>query len=423
MKLLLILSTFFCLTGVFGQLQGPSFAVSSAWAEEGHQEYTCGMHPMVITDEPGLCPICHMSLTPVNGQTSAEDGRRVIEVDQVTLQRMAVRTAVASRRTLYHNIRTVGLVAYEEPLQQVINSKISGWVEKLYVNETGMRVAAGDPLLKIYSPNLVAAQEEFLLAMRNHKAMEKSGFEGALEGAEQLLDASRRRLQLWDIKADEIKKLETSGEIKKTLTLFSSVAGIVSRKQVRAGEYVDAGRELMEISSLSSLWVYADIYEFEIPWIKVGQQALVSFPFLEKPISGTVSTIYPYLDARTRTVKARIDLENSDLSLKPDMYAEVVIKTTPTMQVLAVPTEAVLFTGKRETVFVALGEGKFEPRTVSVGLQDDDGYIEIRDGVVEGEPVVTSAQFMLDSESKLREAINKMRAPATEAEGDPEDLF
>jgi Cu(I)/Ag(I) efflux system membrane fusion protein/cobalt-zinc-cadmium efflux system membrane fusion protein len=407
-----------------GGYQLTGLTVSAVRAQEAvPQQYTCGMHPLVISEEPGLCPICHMVLTPLHGHEESADGRRVIEVDQVTRQRMGVRTALAAKRQLHRNIRTVGLVAYEEPLQQAINSKISGWVEKLHISETGKSVKAGDPLLDIYSPELVAAQKELLLALRNRKAMEQSGVDGAAEDAVRLLEASRQRLQLWDIGDEQIAKLEETQEVTKTLTLYAPVAGVVSRKQVRVGEYIEAGRELLEISNLSSLWVFADIYEYEIPWVKVGQQAQVTFPFLEEPISGRVSTVYPYLDARSRTVKARIDLDNRAAALKPDMYAEVLIMAAPVAQVLCVPTEAVLFTGKRETIFVDLGDGRFEPRRVRVGLQDEEGFIEIRAGIAEGERVVTSAQFMFDSESKLREAVEKMRTPELEVEGDPEDLF
>lgn len=402
----------------------PLLGVPHAEAAEETEaiQYTCGMHPMVISDEPGLCPICHMELTPLHGHDDGDSDYRVIEVDQVTRQRMGVRTALAQLRTLRRSIRTVGLVAYEEPLQQAINSKISGWVETLHVSETGQEVQAGDPLLDIYSPELVAAQEELLLALRNLETMEESEFESAIEDAERLLDATRRRLQLWDIDSAQIERLEESQEVEKTLTLYAPVSGVVSKKQVRAGEYVTAGRELLEISNLSNLWVYADIYEYEIPWVRTGQQAYVKFPFLDTPISGTVSRIYPYLEAKTRTVKARIALENPDLVLKPDMYADVEIRTDPVQQVLSVPMEAVLFSGKHETVFVDLGEGRFEPRPVTIGHQDEEGFVEIISGLEDGERVVTSAQFMLDSESKLREALQKMRKPA-EDENDPEDLF
>lgn len=404
-------------------LIGLSTGLNSTMAAEPPLQYTCGMHPLVISEEPGLCPICHMMLTPLHSdEHDAEDDRRLIHVDPVTIQRMAIRTAIAGPRTLSHNIRTVGRVAYAEPQQQAINSKLSGWVETLHIDETGKTVTAGDPLLDLYSPDLLAAQEELLLALHNREAMADSGFDGALADAERMLDAARRRLQLWDIKPAQIRQLENNGQVQKSLTLYAPVSGVVSRKQVRVGEYIEAGRELLEISSLSNLWVYADIFASELPWVRVGQQALVEFPFLTQPVTGTLSTIYPALEAKTRTVKARIDLDNPDLAIKPEMYADVLIRTASREQALSVPVEAVLFSGKEETVFVDLGEGRFAPREVKVGLQDEAGYIEILSGVSAGEKVVTSAQFLLDSESKLREAVNKMRE-ADDADVNLDDLF
>jgi len=425
MKMTAVIQGFFILlilsaswSGLFDEL-----CVCTAQAAETPTQYTCGMHPLVITEEPGLCPICHMVLTPLqDDEHGAEDERRLIQVDSVTVQRMGVRTAIAAPRTLTHNIRTFGRVAYAEPQQQAINTKLSGWVEALHIDETGKTVVKGDPLLDLYSPDLLAAQHELLLALRNRAAMADSGFAGALADAERLLDAARRRLQLWDIKPGQIQKLEETGEVQKTLTLYAPVSGVVSRKQVRVGEYISAGRELLEISSLSPLWVYADIYVSELPWVRVGQQALIEFPLLAQPITGTLSTIYPALEAKTRTVKARIDIDNPDLRLKPQMYAEVQIRTHSLEQALSVPLEAVLFSGTQERVFVDLGEGRFAPREVKVGLQDEEGYIEILSGVSAGEKVVTSAQFLLDSESKLREAVNKMRA-ADDANVDLDELF
>jgi membrane fusion protein, copper/silver efflux system len=386
-------------------------------------QYTCGMHPMVISADPGTCPICAMDLTPMVAGKASQSSRS-IHVDPVTSQRMGIRTAKAAIRDLTRKIHTVGLVGYEEPGQHAINSKISGWVEKLYINETGQQVTKGDPLLELYSPDLVAAQEELLLAVRNRKEMKTSGFAEALTDADLLLSAARKRLQLWDIQSRQIKKLEKSGKVLKNLTLYAPTSGIVSRKQIREGEFVSAGKELLEISQITHLWLYADIYEYEIPWVKVGQQAQIKFPFSSDPISGQISTIYPYLEARTRTIKARIDLKNPGLALKPDMYAEVIIDTDPVANALCIPAEAVLYSGKRERVFVALEHGHFEPREVKVGLQDDEGFVEILDGLQAGDRVVTSAQFMLDSESKLREALRKMLEPETTTEEESlDDLF
>jgi Cu(I)/Ag(I) efflux system membrane fusion protein len=399
--------------------------VATIYAAEDSQQYTCGMHPMIVVDEPGLCPICQMDLTPLKpGGTGAGGGGQIIEIDPVTSQKMGIRTALVERKDLVRTVHTVGVVDYEEPGQHAINCKIAGWVEKLHVNETGQNVEQGQPLLDIYSPELVAAQEELLMAIENLKKMHDSGFPNAIVDAERLLEAARMRLQLWDISQQQINQLEKTGQVKKTLTIHAPVAGVVSKKQVRDGEFIQAGRELLEISDISKVWVYAYIYEYEIPWIKTGQQVHVTFPFSSAPVMGRISTIYPYLDKRSRTVRARIDLNNADLNLKPDMYADIEIYTDPVPDVISIPAEAVLYTGKQERVFIDLGEGKFEPRLVTVGLQDESGYVEIMDGIGEGERVVTSAQFMLDSESKLREAIQKMLEPVSgEQQENLEDLF
>ncbi len=431
-------------------LMTPSAVVA---AEDAGQKYTCGMHPMIITDEPGLCPICNMDLTPLKpgGGTEKPAGERkikywvapmdptfirdepgkspmgmdlvpvyedeavtgsVISVDPVTSQNMGVRLALATRKNLSRTVRTVGLVGYEEPKQYSVNSKIDGWVERLYVNATGQFVKKGSALLEIYSPELVSAQEEFLLAYGNSQSLANSPFPSIADGAERLLDASRRRLQLWDISDRQISRLEKTGQVAKTLTLYSPYDGIVTMKMVREGQFIKGGMELLMLSDISKVWVYADIYEYEMPWVKVGQTARIFLPFVgSEPIESEVSFIYPYVEPKTRTVKARFDIDNADFVLKPDMYVNVRLDTQPVENALTVPAEAVLHSGEVQTVFVALGNGKFEPRQVRTGLQSEDGFIEIKQGLLEGEHVVTSAQFMLDSESKLREAIQKMLEP------------
>ena len=435
--------------GIAG-LIAPSFVVA---AEAEAQKYTCGMHPMIITDEPGLCPICNMDLTPLKPGGSSEKpaGERkikywvapmdptfirdepgkspmgmdlvpvyedeaasgsIISVDPVTSQNMGVRLALATRRDLSRTVRTVGLVGYEEPKQYSINSKIDGWVERLYVNQTGQFVKRGSALLEIYSPELVSAQEEFLLAYGNSQSLANSPFPSIADGAKRLLDSSRRRLQLWDISDRQISRLEKTGQVAKTLTLYAPYDGIVTMKMVREGQFIKGGMELLMLSDISKVWVYADIYEYEMPWVKVGQTARIILPFVgSEPIESEVSYIYPYVEPKTRTVKARFDIDNPDFVLKPDMYVNVRLDTQPVENALTVPAEAVLHSGEVQTVFVALGNGKFEPRQVRTGLQSEDGHIEIKQGLLEGEHVVTSAQFMLDSESKLREAIQKMLEP------------
>ncbi|HKI52309.1 MAG TPA: efflux RND transporter periplasmic adaptor subunit [Geothermobacteraceae bacterium] len=419
-------------------------------------KYTCGMHPMIIVDEPGSCPICGMDLVPLKAGVGAgaaakpagerkikywqapmdptyirdEPGKSpmgmdlipvyedeaasgsTISIDPVTAQNMGVRTAPVTRMNLARTVRTVGLVAYPEPLQYAINTKIGGWIEKLYVNETGQQVKKGQKLLEIYSPELVSAQEEYLLALKNSNTLVKSPFPQIAESGRQLLEASKRRLQLWDISDAQIARLEKDRRVEKTMALFAPHNGIVSMKMVQEGQFAKPGMDLLTISDISKVWVQADIYEYELPWIKIGQQAEIVLPFVgSKTVSGTLSYLYPYVEPKTRTVKARFELANPDIELKPDMYVNVHLQTSPVENALAVPAEAVLHSGEKKTIFVALGEGKFEPRQVKTGVQDDDGNLEIVQGLMDGERVVTSAQFMLDSESKLREAIAKMLEP------------
>jgi len=429
----------------------------SHWLESAQaaQKYTCGMHPMIIVDEPGDCPICGMELvplkeeggsspTPASGERKIkywvapmdptyirnepgkspmgmdlvpvyEDeatGGSIITIDPVTAQNMGVRTGTVERRTLKRRIKTVGIVDYVEPKQFTVNTKINGWVEKLYVAETGQQVIKGQKLLDIYSPELVTAQEEYLLALANYNGVKQSPFPEVVDGARRLLEASRNRLIFWDISDRQIEKLEQDGKASRTLTIHAPYKGIVTSKNVEEGMFIKGGMALLKIADISRVWVNADIYEYELPWVSVGQDADIVLPFAGgKTVKGKISYIYPYVEPKTRTVKARIELENKNLELKPEMYVNVRVFSNPVSNAIAVPAEAVLHSGEKQTVFVALGQGKFEPRQVKTGVQDEDGFIEVVQGLFEGDKVVISAQFMLDSESKLREAIAKMLEP------------
>jgi Cu(I)/Ag(I) efflux system membrane fusion protein len=439
------------------------------------QQYTCGMHPFVIQDEPGNCPICGMKLTPLKAgtvggaaQASAkpkgerkikywvapmdptyirhEPGKSpmgmdlvpvyedeapsgsVISIDPVTMQNMGIKTARADRMNLQRDLRTVGLIAYDEARQYSINSKIQGWVERLYVDQTGQFVKKGQPLLAIYSPDLVSAQQEYLLALNNNKALAKSDFPQIAQGAQSLLEASRSRLRYWDISDRQIDELERTGKVRKTMTLYAPYDGIVTMKMVNEGMDVKAGMELFKFSDISRVWIYADIYEYELPWLKLGQKAKVEFPYADMPsLSGRVTYIYPYVEPKTRTVKVRLEFDNPGYQLKPDQYVNVHIATHAIENVLVIPSDAVLFSGEKRTVFVALGGGKFEPRRIKTGIEGDGGLVQVKQGLLDGEQVVTSAQFMLDSESQLQEAIQKMLNPEKEtpaaSEGSAEDLF
>lgn len=393
----------------------------TAHAEEEQTLYTCSMHPFIIQPGPGKCPICGMDLVPVSrgGRKEDEAFDNIITIDPAMQQNMGIRTGIAARRDIGRTIRTVGIVGYDESRQYSVNTKIDGWIEKLHVSRTGEQVRRGQPLLELYSPDLVAAQEEFLLAVRNNTLLAASPFPEIAAGGASLLEAARKRLQYWDISPGQISELEERGTIKKTLTLHAGETGIVIRKNVNEGGYVRAGMELFQLADISHVWIYADIYEYELPWVKEGQEVLVEFPYPRPPIRGAVTMVYPYVEPKTRTVKARIDVDNTDRALKPDMYVNVVLEGRGEKGVLSVPAEAVLRSGRAARVFVALGDGRFDPRPVRTGLEGDDGYIQIIEGLHEGEHVVISAQFMLDSESSLREAMQKMMPAAAPVQPPP----
>jgi Cu(I)/Ag(I) efflux system membrane fusion protein/cobalt-zinc-cadmium efflux system membrane fusion protein len=409
---------------VGGRHAGPPGDVApvSEQPEKKKVQYTCSMHPFIIRDAPGLCPICGMALTPIKsnvGSVAPQSGEAApgqITIDPVTSQNIGIRTAPVQRRNLSRTIRTVGLVTYEEPSQYSVNSKIEGWIDRLHINQTGQMVQKGQPLMEIYSPDLVAAQQEYLLALETSSRLAGSPYGETAAGARRLLDAARTRLKYWDISDQQIKELEKNRQVRKTLTLYSPYRGIVTKKPAVEGMRVMNGVELLQISDITKVWVNADIYEYEQPWIKIGLPATVEFTFAPgKILQGNITYIYPYVAGETRTVKARIELVNPGLELKPDMYANVSIEAGAVTGTLAVPGNAVLNSGKGQTVFVALGEGRFEPRQVKTGVSDEDGFVQILEGLREGEQVVTSAQFMLDSESKLREAIQKMAQPKSES--------
>jgi Cu(I)/Ag(I) efflux system membrane fusion protein/cobalt-zinc-cadmium efflux system membrane fusion protein len=429
-------------------------------------KYTCGMHPFIIQDEPGICPICNMELTPLKAGTGGQGGERAIThwvspmdptyvreapgqdymghdlvpvyaggssggiaIDPVTRQSMGVRTAPVTRRDLSRSLRTVGLVAYDESRQYAVSSKIEGWIERLHVNQSGQPVRKGQPLLDIFSPDLVAAQQEYLLALESSQRLTPSPFPDIAAGGQRLLEAARSRLRYWDISEQQIDQLERSRQVSRTLTLYSPNSGIVTMKKALQGMRVMAGEELVQIADLSRVWVNAEVYEQDLPWVKVGQDARVELPYAPgRALSGKVDYIYPYLDGETRTARARIVFANPGLELKPDMYANVQIVTAALKDALAIPADAVLRSGTGAVVFVVLAEGKFDPRPVELGASGDDGYVQIRSGLTVGEEVVTSAQFMLDSESKLREAIQKMMeppaaAPPAGSQRELDDLF
>jgi multidrug efflux pump subunit AcrA (membrane-fusion protein) len=341
----------------------------------------------------------------------------------VTVQNMGVRTATVEKTDFNHSIRTIGKIDYNEENIFVVSSKISGWIEKLYVDYTGKPVRKGQPLLEIYSPDLVTTQQEYLLALKNKILIGESQFASIREGAESLLNSTRQRLLYWDIPQSAINDLENSGKVRKTLKLESPANGVVINKNAIEGLHIKEGTSLYQIADLSNIWVYVSIYDNELPWVRVGQKATMELSYSpEKVLEGRVTYIYPYLDEKARDVKVRLEFQNPGLELKPGMYSNVRIKTSAIENAIVVPSEAVIRTGQRNLVFVTRGKGRFEPREVRIGEESDNGKIRIVSGLMENEEVVISAQFLLDSESRLQEVIQKMLEEKSRAGKKPQDM-
>jgi RND family efflux transporter MFP subunit len=365
------------------------------------------MDPGYIRNKPGKAP-CGMDLVPVYEEVG-EEAPGTIRVSPNTIQSMGVKTAKVEVRPLSRLTLAVGRVTFNERNLAAITTKVDGWVDRLFINATGDPVRKGRALLKIYSPELVSAQEEYLLALGNLKAMQNSPVKEMAAGARRLAAAARRRLAYFDISAAQIDALEHTGRVRKHLTLFSPANGIVTKRMVTQGMYVKAGMPLLEVADLSTIWVDADIYQYELPWIKVGQPVTMTLDYLPgETFPGKIDYLYPYLQEATRTARVRLRFPNPGLRLKPEMFARVKIESPVTHRAVVVPADAVIDTGLKQHVFIALGQGRFEPREVKLGVLGNDGRREVLAGLKGGEDVVVSAQFMLDSESRFREAVQMM---------------
>ena len=384
------------------------------YAEEGSRSrdrdilyYRNPMNPSVTSPTP-MKDSMGMDYVPVYAEGESSDVVGTVKIDPVVVQNIGVRTAIAKSESISRTIRTVGRVDLNEERMARLHPKVQGWIEELYVDKTGEAVASDDILLSIYSPQLVSTQQEYLLALNNLAALGESPFEEIREGAKNLVRSSRERLQFLDVPEHQIEELEKSREIKKSIHIHSPVDGTVLRIGVRQGQHVTPQQELYMLADLRELWVLADIYENEIPWINVGDEVemtLTSVP--GKTFTGEVAYIYPYSEAKTRTTKVRLVFDNPDLLLRPDMFSKVKILSDTRTNSIVVPSEAVVRSGGNPQIFVVREPGKFEPRTVRLGVESG-GRVEVLDGVADGEEVVTSAQFLVDSESNLREATAKM---------------
>lgn len=373
--------------------------------------YRSPMNPSVTSPVPAKDAM-GMDYVPVYAdENNAKAPPGTVTIDPVTIQDIGVRTAVADRETLSHIVRAVGRVTYDEERMVRLHPKTEGWIETLRVDKTGEWVNKNVDLLSIYSPQLVTSQQEYILALSNLKALENSPLVDIRRGAEDLVKSSLERLKLLDVPAHQLQDLTRTHQIKKSLHIHSPAAGIVMNIGAREGQYVTPATELYMIADLSTVWVYADIYEYELPWVRVGDSVEMQLAGIPgKVFKGHLAYIYPYAEAKTRTIKVRLQFDNPERLLKPEMFAEVTIDASKHAEEVVIPSEAVIRSGTRTQVFVVRGPGQFEPRPVKLGLSSN-GKVAVLQGVNEGERVVTSAQFLIDSESKLREATAKLMPP------------
>jgi Cu(I)/Ag(I) efflux system membrane fusion protein len=407
---------------LFGLLLGAVLALAgcnkSEPATKGEAKYFCPMHPSYTSDRPGDCPICGMKLVPIKSKTTAgaEDGvmetnvpgRISIHVEPDKQQLIGVRTSPVEKRDLSRTVRTTGIAQHDETRLFKITPRFGGFVRKLFVNYIGQEVNKGDPLFTVYSPELFATEREYLLAYQQVEKA-KEGSPELQKTATRLLDAAKKRLALWQINEGEIQDLEKRGEANDELIFRSPASGHVLTKTAVEGKSFMPGESLYEIADLTHLWLRAFVYEYELSLVKVGDQARVTFPnAFGQVFESKVTFISPHIDPQTRRAELRLELDNPDHTIKPDMWADVELQA-PLGNELTVPDSAVIDTGTRFLAFVDMGKGHFEPREVKVGAKTDEFY-QVLSGLKEGEKVVTRALFLIDSESQLKAAVSGMGA-------------
>ncbi len=458
-------------------------AVGGTWLAARHPEtgastaratwYTCGMHPEVVQDQPGNCPKCGMRLQPMAhdravamglapasaaDSTPAAGGRTVvfwkssmipgeihpgpgkdsmgmdlvpvyadeagdaglIRIDPVTEQDMGVRVAPVTRGPLVESVRTVGIVDYDETSLAAVALKVDGWVEKLYVDKTGAQVHEGDALFELYSPALFSAQQEYLAARRNLQRKDVAAVPSARLDSEALVRDARTRLEYFDISDAQIREIERAGVARKTLTIRAPFTGIVTHKNVVEGQMIKAGTDVFRIADVSTVWVIGKVFEQDLAYVEVGQEALMTLTYLPgRTFRGRVTYVYPYLDEKTREVPLRMEFHNPGYALKPGMYATVTLTRALPGTATLVPDIAVIDTGIRKVVFVMRAPGRYEAREVKTGRRSENDRLEVLSGLSPGEQVVLSGQFLLDSESRLREAALKFLEPGVQGGATP----
>ncbi len=376
--------------------------------------YTCPMHPTIVSDHPGDCPICGMALVKAGAQeagghahggAATAEGLAEVSIDPQRQQLIGLRTTEVSRGPVGESWRTVGKVAVDETNVHHVNIKVGGFVDTVYVDYVGKAVRRGERLFSIYSPDLLSVQQEYLLALRTRKALAGGGV--ATGAGDDLVEAARERLRLWDVPEAEVERLERTGKPVKNLTMFAPMSGVVTKKDIVMGHRLNEGDMPYEITDLSRVWVLADAYETDLGRVRTGMPATLSLQaFPDQTFKGRVIFVDPVLDPKTRTAKVRLEFPNPRAELKPEMFGEVTLRTAA-RDGLRIPADALIDSGTRKVVFVALGEGKFQPREVAVGPVTGD-QVEVLSGLEEGEKVVTRANFLVDSESRLRASLATM---------------
>jgi Cu(I)/Ag(I) efflux system membrane fusion protein len=393
----------------------------SASPTEQKEQWQCPMHPSIVQDHPGDCPICGMKLVKVEGTgggasgdagAAVPEGLSAVTIDAARQQLIGLKVAHAELGEVGGSWRTNGRVAVDETRVHHVNVKFSGFMEHVHGDFIGRLVKKGEPLFSIYSPELLAAQQEYLLAIETQKRLAQAGGMGA--DGDALVAAARRKLELWDMPRSELARIERTGEASRTITFYSPANGVLTKKDVVPGMRVNAGDMPFEIVDLSRVWVLADAYETDLRHVKVGTHAKLTLKaFPNRTFDGRVAFIDPFLDPKTRTAKVRIEVPNPSGVLKPEMFGEVVFQGK-SREGVRIPTDAVIHSGTKSVVFVALGNGKFQPREVQLG-DVDSSFVEVVSGVEQGDGVVTRANFLIDSESRLRASLAALTSAESSA--------
>jgi RND family efflux transporter MFP subunit len=403
---------------------GSRYYQGDAAHQHAAEVWTCVMHPEIREPGPGQCPICGMDLELVTDEPAApapaiagqpaDTPRAPIQLDARRRQMLGVRLLTVQTGPIERHIRAVGVVRYDETRLSEVNLKLDGWISKLHVNSTGQTIRRGQPLLDLYSPELVATGQEYLLALSTREAMQTSQISDARAQADRLVESARQRLLLWDLPADSIERIARTGTADGTVTLRSPATGIVIEKPVVEGMRAGAGQTLYRIADLSRVWVEAEVFESDAPLVRTGASATVTLDaWPGERLTGRVVYIYPFVEEATRAIRVRLELPNPNQRLKPGMFANVEL-TASLGSGVTIPTEALLDSGRERVVFVAEGDGYFEPRQVQTGHRIGD-RVQITDGLAAGETIASGAAFFLDSESQLRAAAGGWEQQAPDA--------